>query len=129
MVEMGRRFRKESSYGKLIADNPTKMAQLGIELIRQDGLLVAERDGAIVGMFGYIVHEHFMSGEKVAGEVFWWTEPEARGDGLKLLKEAESRARAAGAKYIQMIAPTERVAKLYEHRKYEFVESAYQLAL
>ena len=50
---------------------------------------VPSGDGAIVGMLGFIIHDHFISGEKVAGEVFWWMEPEHRGDGLKLLDETK----------------------------------------
>lgn len=127
MVEMGRRFRNESTYNKYLADNPEKMGELGEKLVAVDGILVAEHGGKLTGMLGYIVHEHFISGEKVAGEVFWWVEK--RGDGLALLREMEKRARAVGAKYIQMIAPSQRVARLYTIMKFDFVESTYQRTL
>ena len=40
---------------------------------------VRNEDGAIVGMLGFIhAPTTFISGERVAGEVFWWTEPEHR---------------------------------------------------
>jgi len=126
---MGRRFREESSYSKYLADNPERMAVLGKHLLLSDGLLVAEKDGKIIGMLGFIIHSHFISGETVAGEVFWWMEPEHRGDGLKLLDETKRRARLAGAKYLHMIAPSERVARLYKHLHYEFVESTFQINL
>jgi RimJ/RimL family protein N-acetyltransferase len=129
LVEMGRRFRSESTYSKYLADNPERMAQLGRQLLEKDGLLLAERDGVIVGMLGFIVHTHFISGEVVAGEVFWWMEPEFRGDGLKLLDETKRRAHLAGAKYLHMIAPSERVSRLYRHLGYEFVESTFQINL
>jgi GNAT superfamily N-acetyltransferase len=129
LVEMGRRFRAESSYSKYLADNPERMAQLGRQLLAGNGLLVLERDGAVIGMLGYIVHSHFISGEVVAGEVFWYVEPEYRGEGLKLVDEAKRRARLVGAKYLQMIAPSERVARLYRHLGYEFVESTHQITL
>ena len=105
------------------------MWELGKLLISQNGLLIAERDGVIVGMLGFIIHAHFISGEKIAGEVFWWTEPEHRGDGMRLLKEMERRAREAGCKYMQMVSPTEKVAKFYERLGYEFMESTYQREL
>lgn len=129
LVEMGRRFRSESTYSKYLADNPERMAQLGHMLLEKDGLLLAERNEQTVGMLGFIIHSHFISGELVAGEVFWWMEPEYRGDGLKLVEEAKRRARLAGAKYLHMIAPSERVARLYRHLGYEFVESTHQITL
>jgi GNAT superfamily N-acetyltransferase len=129
MVEMGEHFRKESSYNDYLAKNPEKMATLAQTLIDADGVLLAERDGNVVGMIGYILHDHFISGEKFAGEVFWWVEPQYRGEGIKLMREAEKRARLAGAKHMQMIAPNEKVALVYERLDYEFVEATYQRSL
>jgi len=129
LVEMGRRFRSETGYAKVLAENPAKMAELATQLAASGGLLVSEREGELVGMLGYVVYPHFISGESTAGEVFWWVEPEHRGEGLKLLKEAERRAKAVGAEKMQMIAPTDRVATLYLRLGYEFVEASYQRAL
>lgn len=129
MVEMGRRFREHSTYAKFLADNPEKMAELGRNLLKQGGILVAEKDGQIVGMLGYILHEHFISGEKFCGEVFWWVDEQHRGPGVELLKAAESAARAAGAKQMQMIAPTKRVEAAYRYLGYQYVEATYQKAL
>lgn len=126
LVEMGRRFRKETSYNAHLADNAEQMRETAAKLIGVDGILVTERGGEIVGMIGFIVHTHFISGEKVGGEVFWWVEPEHRGEGVKLIKEAEKRVRQAGAKQFQMIAPNDRVANLYRRMGYEFVETTYQ---
>lgn len=129
LVEMGRRFREESSYRNLVDDNPEQIGLTMGQLIKQGWLLIAEHDAKITGMFGFVLHNHFFSGEKVAGEVFWWVEPEHRGDGVRLLREAERRAQAAGAKRMQMIAPTERVSQFYERIGYAFVESAWQRTL
>jgi GNAT superfamily N-acetyltransferase len=129
LVKMGQRFRSESSYSKYLAENPARMTELGHTLLAKDGLLLAERDGETVGMLGFIVHSHFISGELVAGEVFWWMEPEFRGEGLKLLEETKRRARLAGAKYLHMIAPNERVSRLYRHLGFEFVEATHQISL
>ena len=126
---MGRRFRSESSYSKYLSENPERMAQLAAHLIAKDGLLLAELEGAIIGMIGWILHSHFISGEWVAGEVFWWMEPEHRGHGLKLLDAVKQSARARGAKYLHMIAPSERIERLYRHLGYEFVESTWQVGL
>lgn len=129
IVEMGKRFRKDSSYSKYLSENPERMTQLARDLIKQNGFLVMEHDGEMIGMLGYIVHSHFISGETVAGEVVWWVEPEHRGEGFNLLMEAEKRARAAGAKYMQMIAPTEKLERIYKSMGFEFVEATYQRAL
>jgi RimJ/RimL family protein N-acetyltransferase len=128
IVQMGCRFRAESSYSKYLAENSAKMAELAEMLISKDGLLILERE-EITGMLGFVVHEHFISGERVAGEVFWWVEPEHRGDGLKLVDEMKRRARLLGCAYIHMIAPSERVARLYRHLGFEWVESTHQIAI
>jgi GNAT superfamily N-acetyltransferase len=129
LVEMGRRFRSVTGYAKILAENPEKMAELAGQLVSQGGLLVAERGGTLVGMLGFVVFPHFISGEQTASEAFWWVEPEYRGEGIKLLREAEKCARNAGAEKMAMIAPNERVANLYKRLGYEFVESAYQRTL
>lgn len=128
-VAMGRRFRAETGYARHLAENPEKMAELAAQLAQAGCLLVSERDGELVGMLGFVVYPHFISGETTAGEVFWWVEPEHRGEGVKLLREAERCARTAGAAKMQMIAPTDRVATLYQRLGYEFVEASYQRAL
>lgn len=129
LVEMGRRFRAESSYAKFLADNPERMAELGRTLLKNDGLIVLELDGEPIGMLGFIVHSHFISGEKFAGEVFWWVDPEFRGHGFMLVDEAKLRARVAGARHFQMIAPNKKVARVYGILGFEWVESTYQIAL
>lgn len=129
LVEMGRRFRGETSYAKYLSDNPEKMAQTAKMLLKQGGIVLVEENENIVGMLGYILHDHFLSGEKYAGEVFWWVEPEYRGVGLALLREAENRARQAGATQMQMIAPTKQVAAVYRYFGYGYVESTFQRAL
>jgi GNAT superfamily N-acetyltransferase len=129
LVEMGQRFRRETTYSQHLAENPEQMEKLLEQLMSSDGVLVSEREGVLVGMIGYIVYSHFLSGDTVAGEVFWWVEPEARGDGLRLLREAERRAKERGARHLQMIAPTAQVAHVYERLGFTYVESTYQKTL
>lgn len=126
LVEMGMHFHEASPYREHIRGNPEQFRKLGEQLLAKNGLILSERAGKICGMLGYFVYPHFMSGEMVAGEVFWWVEPRYRGEGVKLMKEAERRAKSAGAVRMQMIAPDDRVATLYKWRKYSFVEAAYQ---
>jgi len=129
LVEMGLRFRRESEYVDVLAENADKMTQLATQLANSGCLVVSERDGQIVGMLGYVLYPHFLSGELVSGEVFWWVEPEHRGEGLKLLRAAEDRSKSFGATSMQMIAPNERVAALYKRLGYKAVETTYQRPL
>ena len=129
LVEMGQRFLRESSYKAHLSDNPEQMRKLAKDLTERNSVLVAEEDGQLIGMLGFLIYDHFISGEKTCGEVFWWLEKEHRGAGLKLLRETEKRARLAGASHVQMIAPNERVAGLYRRLGYQYVESTYHRTL
>jgi len=133
LVEMGHRFVSETSYKEHLKDNPGQMKSFAEQMLgNPNGLiLVAENGGKKpVGMLAMFFFPHYFSGESIAGEVFWWVEPEARGRmGFELLKEAEKIARARGAKKIQMIAPNEQVARVYEHLGYRQVETTYQRSL
>jgi GNAT superfamily N-acetyltransferase len=131
LVEMGRRFISSTNYQSLLPVNPTQMSDFARRLIEARGVLVCERDGAVVGMIGLAFFPHFISGEMVAAEVFWWLEPEYRGgtEGIRLLRAAESQARARGAVKLQMIAPSDEVSAMYQRMGYAFVEAAYQRSL
>lgn len=129
MVEMGERFRRETSYAKFLSKNPSRMEALGKQLMTHDGLLASEEGGKLVGMLGYITHDHFISGDKMVGEVFWWVEPEHRGEGLKLVLAMEKKGRENGAVCSQLVAPDERTGNFYKLLGYEFVEATYQRKL
>jgi GNAT superfamily N-acetyltransferase len=126
IISMGHRFNAESPYKtKLLASAPA-MRVLAGKLIPQGWILMLEVEGEPVGMIGFYVYPHFLSGEIVAGEIFWWVEPEHRGAGKQLLRAAEDEARRCGAKSMQMIAPDPRVGKLYERIGYTYLETSYQ---
>lgn len=126
IVEMGQHFRSEPHYERYMKDDPECMKKMAERLIDSQTMLVSETEGRVNGMLGFIVYPHFISGETTAGEVVWWVEPEHRGQGIRLLAEMEHRARLAGAKHLQMIAPNSAVAHIYIRRGYEFVESTFQ---
>lgn len=129
LLEMGERFHSTSEYSKHVGWDPQKTLELATNLVAQKNLLVIDSNGSLLGMLGMVFFPHFLSGEVIAIEVFWWLEPEHRGEGKKLLKAAEGLARERGAKRMQMIAPNERVGILYKRIGYTFVESAYQKTL
>lgn len=130
LVEMGRRFISESSYKNHLGENPEQMKTLAEQIISnpKGRILVSEKDGRLTGMLALIVFPQHFSGELIAGEVFWWVDPEARKGrtGLKLMRKAEEIAVELGAEKMQMVAPTDRIGDLYKHLGYTQVESTYQ---
>jgi GNAT superfamily N-acetyltransferase len=133
-VALGTRFIDETAYAGRFAANPAQMARLAEQLLTAEhgAILVAERDGILVGMIGMIAFNHHISGEWMAGEVFWWVNDEARGvTGIRLLKRLEAWARAQGAAALQMGAPVSspRVAALYRRIGFTEVETTFQLRL
>ena len=94
--------------------------------IQQDNgicLLVKNSDPGNVlgGICGTVVPWGFNSEIKIALELFYWLDPDARGFGLKLIKAYEDRVKEMGARNV-MIQPetelTEKVGTLYRRRGY-----------
>jgi GNAT superfamily N-acetyltransferase len=108
-------------------DNPLQLTALTAQLIESpDGVVFVAADGdRLVGMIGMMTFSHHLTGEKTAGEVAWWVEPDARGIGTALLKHAERWGAEQGALHIQMNAPNTRVGTLYERRGYHMAETTY----
>lgn len=132
IVALGRSFVSEDHYARFL------MAKTGMLTVYMTGvvagttsaILISESAGSIVGMLGIQVADHPMSGEKTAAELFWYVLPEHRnGVGRELMKAAEAWARSRGAAKLQMTAPDQRVAKVYERRGFAHVESTYQKEL
>ena len=120
----------DAVYAGRLAKNPEQCAVFARSLIANDDavLLIADR-GDPVGMFGMMVYLHPMSGERIAAELAWWVNPDARGVGLRLLHRGEVWARAKGAAVLQMIAPSDDVAQLYERLGFDRIETSYQRRL
>jgi len=118
-------------YRHLLHVDPERLARVTTDLLAnpEAAVFVAEHDGALVGMLAMLVYPHPFSGERLASEVVWFTDPQKRGDGVRLLKAAEVWARAHGATVIQMIAPTEKVGAFYQAVGYVPVETSYQRRL
>lgn len=94
-------------------------------------VLVADEDGLIVGLLGFIVTDHHFSGQRYAAELMWYVMPEHRKGavGLKLLWEAEKRAKKLGAESMTFTAPNEDVAAIYTRFGYHKLEVAFQKVL
>jgi GNAT superfamily N-acetyltransferase len=132
LLRMGQRFIAETCYRDIIVGDPAALRRLVAQLVEgaASALFVSETaEGILSGMIGLFIFSHHISGQPTAVEVFWWTEPEHRGHGLALLREAERWAKGMGAVAIQMIAPTDEIGRLYERLHYRKVETAYARAL
>jgi GNAT superfamily N-acetyltransferase len=129
LVEMGAHFISTTGYRALLPVNEAQLAALMARLLADGAIFLLAADTEVVGAIGLYLFLHPISGEQVASEVFWWVEPDSRGDGLRLLREAERWAAAQGATLLQMIAPTEAVERVYLHRGYVPVERLYQRRL
>lgn len=132
LVQLGQAFRA-ALYADWLADNPQQMETLAHRLVTggPDSLVVvAEEEGRVIGMIGAVTYAHHLSGERVAGEIFWFVDPAARGRvGLRLLHQAEAWARARGALRFELIAPTPRAETLYARLGYAPVERTFQRRL
>lgn len=131
LVYMLREFVTSTKYRKFVGDSIDALQVFlqGLMTNEAAGVFVAERDGKVIGMIALLRYIHPMSGEKVAGELFWWLDPAHRGAGGWLLRRAESWARGWGAKSLQMIAPSDspHVGEMYRRLGYEAVETMWHL--
>jgi GNAT superfamily N-acetyltransferase len=134
IVELGSRSLIEGPYKDQLADRPDVTTALAQKLVEMGNakILVSETPDGIVGLFAFIVFAHYYSGETVAGEMIWYVIPEARKSNiaLELLWAAERLAHELGAKKMQLTAPTDEIAGMYQKlRGYRKVETAFQRAI
>lgn len=131
LVEMGQRFAAETEYAAFISIDADRLAQTiaNVTASPDGAVLVSEAGDKAKGMIAMIVYDHPYSGQRTAFELVWWVDPEARGDGVRLLRAAEEWARDQGATAMQMVAPNERVGALYRRLGYEPVETSFQRSL
>lgn len=130
LVEMGLHFLR-LHYADKLKENPEQIAKTLRDLLANpQGKVLVGGNGHIQGVVGFVVYPQLFSGEPVAGELFWYVEPEARGRlGLELLREAERTAVKMGAETMQMVSPSETTSKLYEKLGYEYVDAQYMRRL
>jgi len=125
MVAMMETFLSRPPYAGVIPYKPFHVQAFMVELIdNTDGLLlVSDRDG-VDGMLGMFIYDHPLSGEKMPAEAFWWMSPEKRGGlaAFRMLKQAEEWVKAQGLPMVHMVAPNDRVARVYAKRGYRPLE-------
>jgi len=127
IVALGLRFASESVYADRMRVTEAGIRQTATWLLNGPGtIFVSLYDGEMVGMIGVTLLPHFLSGMLYGAEVFWWCNPERRGHGVRLLRRAESWAKAQGARFFQTTAPTDDVADIYTRLNYRKIEVGFQ---
>lgn len=136
IIEMGSRSLREGPYKDQIADNPEQATVTALQVIEssEGRILLAEEDGQVIGLVGFVVFPNYFTGEPTGNEIMWWVEPECRKKfpftAIALFRAAERIARdECGATKMCFTAPTQEVGKMYEMLGYSPVEVAYQKAL
>jgi GNAT superfamily N-acetyltransferase len=129
VVEMGMAFANEGHYRGMFVATPQRMQAIAQSMVTSDGMaiLVASDGHHLIGMVGIAIGDHAFSGEKIAGEQFWYVKPGSRnGVGQRLMRAAEQWARRQHATRLQMVAPDDRVGALYARKGYSRLEMTYQ---
>jgi GNAT superfamily N-acetyltransferase len=130
IVAMGERFRSQTTYADTVEKSPESVRALTTRMVNGDDSIVFVAEdpatGDLVGMLAVLTYTHYMSGVRKAIEVVWWVDPDQRGTlGVRLLRDAETWARARGAEALELIAPTPRIEQLYDRLGYAPVERMY----
>ena len=124
LVSLGLRFARESAYGRMPI---TEECIRGlVQWVLAHGMIwLAFKAEQPVAVFGMTILPHMLTGQLYAAEVFWWSNPEARGTGLKLFYTAQAWAKAEGVSMMQLVAPTPEAEQLYSRLGYHKIEAVY----
>ena len=132
IVKMGCRFIETTSYSDKFRVEPDQIRRVAESLIDEPSgvVFLYEGERSVVGMIGVLCHQHLLTGDLVAGELFWWMDPDERGSaGIRLFKKAQKWAEQKGATELTMAAPSNYVAAIYKRLGLRFIESTYSLDL
>lgn len=130
LILMGLHFIRSGSYGRHLDENPDALFDTMLRLIdSEDAILLVQGEDKPTGMIGALVYRHPLSYQAFFSELFWWVEPEHRGNGLALKHHAEQWGKDRGAPHSIMVSPNDRVSRLYERLGYTKIETHYIKAL
>lgn len=130
IVRMSRIFYGTTAYTQHADMDDATVARLTRQLM-DSVMLVAERDGELVGMVGLVVAPFmFNDSIRVAYEVVWYVDPDAQGAGVgkALLAAIEPACAARGASAVVMVhlaTSPPQAAAIYERMGYQHSESSF----
>lgn len=123
IVELGMGFYNQSVWRERTDWNSDNVKMLVEGMIESPDFIiyVSVIDGVIVGMIGAAISTIWYCGDSMIQELFWYVDPEYRnGEGHKLLKTLENKAKDDNIKFILMIGLSETplIDKYYERNGY-----------
>lgn len=124
LVALGVRFAREGDYADMPITEPC-IRNLVTWVLEHGAVWLGYKDDQPVAGFGMTILPHMLTGQRYAAEVFWWSNPEARGQGLKLFYTAQAWAKAEGCTFMQMVAPSTKAEALYERLGFRKLETVY----
>lgn len=135
LIEMGRAFNEEAGYSEDVPFHPASFLRTLKLLTEAKLLLVADKDGDVVGMAAADVAPSICNRSILVGrEAFWYVLPEHRkGLGGQILDALEFNARAYGATLFDVVAEegkrNDALARLYRARGYSPAEHTFRKVL
>jgi GNAT superfamily N-acetyltransferase len=134
IAKLGRLMHEESSYSGLEFSESRLYVVFELYIREPDRLIIlAERDGEILGLYAGYVSKYYFSEELVANDIAWFVVKEKRGSsiGLKLLNIFERWAKAKGVSEIRIKYSTDINPKAFDSlmskRGYSNVGANYRL--
>lgn len=125
VVDLGLRFARESVYSERLLITEAGIRGLFSWVIEHGIIWLSLKSDEPVAMLGMAILPHMLTGQLYASEIFWWSNPEARGHGLRLFYTAQAWAKAEGVTMMQLVAPTPDAEALYSRLGYTKIEAVY----
>jgi predicted N-acetyltransferase YhbS len=129
LIELGTSFMGEYRHTMAVVTEIGARAAARVDDVLDRGVacVAEDRAGQIVAMLGFLVAAHPMTGVMTAFEVAWYVHPVQRGGSvaLRLVREAEIMALAAGATRLQIGAPDDKVAHFLNRAGYVVAETTF----
>ena len=133
-VRLARRFHAASPVSTAIPFDPEGFGAFYLNSLENPdiGLWLAEQDNRILGIAGAVMYPmYFSPTHRVAQELWWWLEPEARGSGagaeMYRLIEAWATKNEASAMFMIALedANSGKMANLYARKGYRPMERTF----